>query len=239
VDGFQLWLDSVRGWLPFVAFAISIYALVAKWQEKPRLSIRLADPVFSEGLEGVRWRFVHIAVCNPQLSRVFRWLTYRQPARNTRVELAYYVPNGTRPKFQFDARWSGNPEPIQERIIDGERQSFFDPWLVHLGRYRDLASGDKPQDIAIALKVEGDPDCYGFTNEAYQSGNMLRVPEHKLPPGRYVVQAVAVSGEIQSQPTRFLLHNDGPALTDLWLDVPAAPEPRTPLEWLLRKWFSD
>lgn len=214
-------MDDLRLWLPLVAFAISLYALSAKWQEKPRLRVRLAEPVVSEGeQDGVRWRFVHVAVENPQLPWVFRWLTYRQPARNTRLELAYFATGGTQPKFAFAGRWSANPEPVQQRLVDGRDQQVFDPWLVHLGRFRDISSGDRAQDVAVAIKVAGDEYCYGFTNESYREGNVWRLAEYRLPKGHYSVEALAVSGEIRSRPVRFTLRNDGPALTDLWLDVP-------------------
>jgi hypothetical protein len=109
---------------------------------------------------------------------------------------------------------------MQSRLVDGQEQALFDPWLVRTGRFQDIASGSKPPDVAVALKVEGDDDCYGFTNESYRGSNVLRIPEWRLPKGHFVVEARVVSGEIQSDVVRFILRNDGPLLTDLWLGVP-------------------
>lgn len=206
--------------LPFVAVGLSLFALYAKWQEKPRLNIRLKPSFQAEGGNGgMRWRFVHLAVQNPRSSRPVRWLTYRQPARGVRLELQYFAENGSLPKFEFEGRWSGNPQPYQEKLVNGEIQKQFDPWLVQMGRYRDVAAGAE-EDVAVAIKVGGDADCFGFTNESYLGANAFRLDEYRLPTGAYRVVATAVSGELRSSPAAFLLHNDGKALTDLWLDTP-------------------
>lgn len=207
-------------WLPFVALAISLFALFAKWQEKPRLNVFLADRWFSEGGRGnVKWRFVHVTVSNPPAPWWLRWFTYRQPARNTVLHLRYSVPGGTGSKFEYAGRWSGNPEPYQERLVNGQVQQVFDPWLIHMGRFKDMSAGGSLEEVAVAIKIDGDSDCFGFTNESYQ-GNYFRLPQYRLPTGSYVVTATATSGDFQSDPVRFILHNDGRALTDLWMDVP-------------------
>lgn len=212
--------DIVKSALPFLAFTISAFALYAKWQEKPRLRVRLSANAYSEGENGgQRWRFAHVIVENPPAPRLVSWLTYRQPARNVRVELAYLSADGSLAKFRFEGRWSANPEPVQKRLVDGKQQSLFDPWLVQVGRYRDIAAGTA-EDVAVGLKIEGDPECYGFTNESYRAGNAWRVPEYRLPVGTHRVEATAVSSEVRSKTAKFVLRNDGPSLSDLWLDVP-------------------
>src|SRR4051794_11243473 len=123
-------MDEVRLWLPFIAFAISLYTLAAKWLEKPRLRIGLG-PVVDDNPAGIQLRFVHLSVENPRMPVLWRWLTYRQPARGTRLELAFFAEGGTRPKFAFDGRWTANPAPIQQRWVGGRRQEVFDEWLVH------------------------------------------------------------------------------------------------------------
>jgi hypothetical protein len=87
-------------------------------------------------------------------------------------------------------------------------------------------------DVAVAVKVEGDADCFGFTNESYEAGNVWRKSEYRLPMGHYIVKARASSGEIQSDTVRFVLRNDGPSLTDLWLDVPKQSGLR---QWVRRR----
>src|SRR5450756_1446621 len=105
-------------WLAIIAFLVSLYALIAKWQEKPRLRVFLSEKPYAEGSsERAKWRFVHLTVENPAASRFVRWLTYRQSARNTHLELSYATLDGITPKFSFDGRWSGNPEPEQPRVV--------------------------------------------------------------------------------------------------------------------------
>ncbi|MHB1160082.1 MAG: hypothetical protein ACYC3V_07110 [Chloroflexota bacterium] len=209
-------------WLSLVALAISLFALFAKWQEKPRLKIFLRDNSHADGSRnGVQWRFVHLTVENPRVPAIVGWFTYRQPARTTRLELGYSMIDGNREKFHFDGRWSGNPQPVQLRLINGKPQELFDPWLVFQGRFKDIVSGGSLEDVAIAVKLKGQDDCYGFTNESYECPKPFwQLGEYRLPRGIITVTARAVSGEVTSKTTRFLLHNDGPALTDLWLDVP-------------------
>jgi len=211
---------SLENPLQPIALLISLFVLFAKWQEKPRLRVLLGKAPFSEGEDDTtRWRFAHISVENARAPRIVRWLTYRQTAQRTRLDLSFSAEDGTVPKFSFEGRWSANPEPYQERLIDGQVQKGFDPWLVHMGRFKDITSGDTPDEVAVAVKAEGETDCYGFTNESYY-GHHWRVPEYRLPVGTYRITATAISGEVRSDSQEFLLHNDGPSLSDLWLDTP-------------------
>ncbi len=212
---------ELRDWLPYIALGVSLFALYAKWQEKPRLRVFLADRWMSEGGNGnAKWRFVHVAVSNPGAPWWLRWFTYRQSARNTVLQLRYSVPGGTGSKFELAGRWSGNPEPYQEKMVNSQVQRLFDPWLVHMGRFKDVVAEGSLEEVAIAVKIQGDDDAFGFTNESYNSDNYFRLPQYRLTKGSYVVTATAASGDVQSDPVRFVLHNDGPALTDLWLDIP-------------------
>ena len=79
--------------------------------------------------------------------------------------------------------------------------------------------GVTPEQVAVAVKVDGEADCYGFTSKSYY-GDHWRLPEYRLPLGTYRVTATAISGEVRSDSQEFLLHNDGTSLSDLWLDVP-------------------
>jgi hypothetical protein len=72
----------------------------------------------------------------------------------------------------------------------------------------------------VALKIEGDEDCYGFANESYAAGAVWRQPDYRLPRGAHRIVAQAVSGEIRSNSAAFILRNDGPNRSDLWIDVP-------------------
>ena len=221
----QYLVESVR-FVPYVALCVALFALFAKWQEKPRLRVVLPKDNHVMGQDAQSaWRFVHVAVENPRLNPIVARLTYRQAAQDTRLQLEYSASDGSLPKFGFDGRWSGNPEPVQMRVVNGQLQLVFDPWLVHTGRFKAIVSGAGWEAVALAVKVQGDDDCYGFTNESYQidpsnDKDHWRLSKYRLPKGTYRVTATAVSGEVRSKPEVFVLHNDGPDRTDLWLDIP-------------------
>lgn len=209
--------------LSLVALAIALYALYAKWEEKPSLKVFLRKEYFADGpRDERRWRFVHVTVANQPVRRWISWLTCRQTAENTRLELEYYDTGGTNPKFHFDGRWSGNKEPAQNRLVNGNIERVFDPWMIYQGRFRHVISGGSLEDVAVAVKIAGEDDCYGFTNESYDLGvTFWKREDYRLPKGRFIVRATAMCGQVRSKTEEFLLHNDGPSLTDLWLDKPA------------------
>ncbi len=210
------WLSLIAFVITLIALAISLFALWAKWEEKPRLHIRLNDNYW---VDDGGMRLVHLYVSNPSVHPLVGKLTYRQTAQKTLLQLEYSDYDGIKPKFSFEGRWSSNPAPRQFRLVNGERHEIFDPWLVQRGRFLDIVSDSKPEPVAIAVKFEGEEDCYGFTNESYEP-NHLRDAKRKLPKGKYIVTATAISGEVSSEPVQFLLHNDGTSHSDLWLDIP-------------------
>jgi len=211
---------------------IALFSLAAKWQEKPQLLVKLdSDPQarYSEGADDEGpFRFVHVVVQNPPIPRVFKFLTSRQPARRVRLKLQYFAVGGTHPKFTFDARWSENLAPLRTLRVNGEERVEFDSYRIHTGRYLDIASGEHSEPVAVALKQEGDDNCFGYTNETYEGGVARRRSEWRLPLGNYKIVATAVAGDVQSEPAEFILHNDGPSLTDLWIDEPSASRWRRP-----------
>jgi hypothetical protein len=176
--------------------------LAAKWQEKPQLRVKLDSDVkarYSDGTDAEGpFCFAHIVVQNPPIPRVFRFLTYRQPARRVRLRLQYFTQGGSHPKFGFDARWSENLAPVRRLRVDGVERVEFDDYRIHLGRHLDIASGEHSEPVAVALKQEGDADCYGFTNESYEGSVGRRRPEYRLAPGTYRIVATATSGDVQS-----------------------------------------
>jgi hypothetical protein len=212
-----------------VGVFIALFTLAAKWQQRPQLLVRLDSNVKRRHSTGTDakgpFRFAHVIVQNTPntpIPGVFKLLTYRQPARRVRLKLEYFAVDGTYPKFSFDARWSENLAPVRTLRIDGAERVEFDAYRTHTGRYLDISSGEYSEPVAVALKQQGDKDCFGFTNERYEGGVARRRPEWRLPLGSHKIIATAVAGDVQSEPTEFILHNDGPDPTDLWIDQPSA-----------------
>jgi hypothetical protein len=156
VDDLVSFVGRLAEVLSRVGVFIALFTLAAKWQEKPRLLVKLDSDVnarYSKGTdkEG-SFRFAHVVVQNPPIPRVFKFLTYRQPARRVRLKLAYFAVGGTHPKFAFDARWSENLAPVRTFQVDGAERVEFDSYRIHTGRYLDIGSGEHSEPVAVALK---------------------------------------------------------------------------------------
>lgn len=71
--------------------------------------------------------------------------------------------------------------------------------------------------LSVAVKFEGETDCYIFTNESYPFG--WRHPNLRLAQGRYWVR-VTLHYEGDFSRTLFQLQNAGPSCNDLRIKEP-------------------
>jgi hypothetical protein len=80
--------------------------------------------------------------------------------------------------------------------------------------------GHSEEPISIAVKFEGEPDCYIFTNESYLFPRWQN-PSWRIPPGQYRLR-VTVYYERGRAEKDFELSNEGPRREDVrlnaWLD---------------------
>jgi hypothetical protein len=121
-------------------------------------------------------------------------------------------------------RWSSTPQPIPLEAIteDGRRFQIFDPMRLTLDSKVDVYPGER-EILDIAARMDNEPDCYGWNNEAYLQEQLWRTPRWRLVPGRYLVKIVVASSG-QRCTVIFRLINDVPQ-ADFRLE-PALPNDR-------------
>jgi hypothetical protein len=105
-----------------------------------------------------------------------------------------------------------------------------DPSRVVATSRMDIYPGET-ETLDVAVRFEGDIDCYGWNNEAYLHPDR-RNPAWRLPASRYLVKAsIVTSGDTWIN--AFRLANDVVRLDDLRLE----PAIRSDKKGLALKWW--
>jgi hypothetical protein len=90
-------------------------------------------------------------------------------------------------------RWSATPEPAPlQFIVDKTRVAFFDPSKATIESRVDVYPGES-QRLDVAVKLDDEAECYGWSNLNYFSNPVWRHPDWRLSPGRYLVNVTIVS----------------------------------------------
>jgi hypothetical protein len=122
------------------------------------------------------------------------------------------------------ARWTSQPEPLLPVVLSqavggASTQTTFlmgsvtDGARLIQARRMDVHCRSD-ESVSIAVKFDGEADCYIFSNESYLSPKWQN-PAWRLPLGRYLVR-VTIEYD-SSKVEHFQLINDGPSLDDLQL----------------------
>lgn len=92
-------------------------------------------------------------------------------------------------------RWAGTPEPTAIPVIgtNGVEFQIIDYARLTTDSRIDIQPGEGTA-LDIAAKFDDEPECYGWSNEAYFVRTPWRNPSWKLDKGRYRVRAVVISG---------------------------------------------
>lgn len=191
-----------------IGFLASLCAAFGfEWLRKPSLRVGVGSV---SDHPGGAYRFVHIDVANvgllPRLLRA-------RPASLCRASLTFCDAVTGTARFTLEGRWSSRREPL---IYLPGQAPFPDPGAALTGHRETIVQGDPPHSIVVAIKHEGDVNCYGFNDRSYLSEGG-RNPEWALPEGRYLVRC-EVAFEEGDAATDFLLgnrgeHRDGLALS--------------------------
>ena len=83
----------------------------------------------------------------------------------------------------------------------------------------DIYANYEGETFAVALKVDGDPNCYLFRGESYQSTNQWRLPQYKIPPGDFEVEVFVEGDNAKSATKRYRLRNTGTTPEGLTLEA--------------------
>ncbi len=164
-------------------------------------------------------RLAKIGVTNKPLSRKF-WLP-RHPAVSAKCLVTLYDAEDKQIVGNLRGmrcKWDASLEPSAVKIpqfdlTTGKVLLFFNAsnfvYYVQHANILDLNSKADPEYVAIAIKVDGDNNCYPFGGESYQYPD-LRDRARMIPQGDYTLHVVISSDNMQSREYRFRLRNHGP-----------------------------
>lgn len=186
--------------------------LITIWIEtlrKPRLEMELLTPVDMtfQNQPAKEMISLRVKLTNKSLPGWIRWM-YRSPALQCHGNISFHHLNG---KNVFGRsmilRWAAAPEPNPlEVVIGNQRGLVFDPVRITHLQKMDIYPNESA-DIDIAVKLDKEALCYGWSNESYFSNPPWRPANWRLNQGRYIVRVTILSsGETISK--LFRLSND-------------------------------
>ena len=204
------WPPVIGGLIGFVASVLSI--LWYEWVRRPIVDLAVGEPMPAGGGR----RFVHVQVSNRPQRRLLRKVIPRVPAYDCRAWVRIYpVQTGGQGHITFDGRWTSQREP-GFYLPGGMLQP--DPGLILVPHREDVFAGE-PATIDVAVKFEGDQDCFGFNNENYLVADQ-RLPDHRVGQGVSGVVVRIAAGDLV-RVAEFHLHNPGTSLNDFALTAGA------------------
>jgi len=206
----SVWPYIVGGLMGFIASVLSI--LWYEWIRRPiiELAVGAAMPAAAGR------RFVHVQVSNRPQARLLRRIIPRLPAYDCRAWVRIYpVQGGGQRHITFDGRWTNQREP-GFYLANGMLQP--DPGLILVPHREDVFAG-QPATIDVAVKLDGDGDCFGFNNENYLVADH-RLADHLVGQGVSRVVVRIAAGELV-RVAEFHLHNPGTTLNDFVLTAGA------------------
>jgi hypothetical protein len=93
----------------------------------------------------------------------------------------------------MEGRWSNTPEPVVQILtVPGTPQGQQIALIPQVRNWVDVNPGES-EVLDIAIRLDNDPECYGWNNEAYFSTPLWRNPKWKLRPGRYLARVIVTS----------------------------------------------
>jgi hypothetical protein len=173
-----------------------LVSIFIEYQRKPKLSLSIENPPFDHiypHAPARNARFIRAILTNKPMPRIFKWLG-RSAAMQCSGEVQFHHFDGA-PIFSrnMPIRWAGSDEPLTYQVIDEAKVALvFDVSKYNLAFKRDCYPGTNEQ-IDIAARFDDEPECYGWSNETYLPGRGWRIPDWKIPAGRYLVYLRVVS----------------------------------------------
>jgi len=165
----------------------------ALWYENlgsPRMII-LPDTTI-EGIKnnGLTTRFLHLKVRNNPRKLPF---VPKQTAYACHGNISFLTDKCEPTNINIQFKWAGTPEPIRPEISNGKPVYLLDNNLIRSTRFIDIPPGEEER-LAIAFRIKGDADAYGWSYLNYQSPDW-RHPESTLSPGSYIARITITSGD--------------------------------------------
>jgi hypothetical protein len=198
-----------------VSVVVSVIAAIIfdNWT-RPRLAVDIPEIPRAQGQnsQGERYEFFHVRVRNQPLIWRKRW---RKPAWSCQATLEAVQDDGKATLLgPIAARWTSLPEPLMT-IGSGQELVRTVDFARMLTDLRLDVHNHEDQILVVALKFEGQNDCFLFTNESYQYSQWSN-PAWRLAGGRHRIR-IALRYERGRETTDFWLENNGQSLNDVHL----------------------
>jgi hypothetical protein len=192
--------------IPFIfgILASWIAAIIYERTTRPKLALGLDKGPRALGKieEKAPHEFYHVRVKN----RPVRWpLPGRKPAWSCKAKIEVFNLDGTRAiKEAIQGRWTSQPEPLVPAVSNDQTVNIVDFARLMLARKMDVHCHEEEQ-LSIALKYEGQNECYIFSNESYLYSAWMN-PDWRLDKGTYRIR-ITVFYERGIAQKDFLLEN--------------------------------
>lgn len=189
-----------------------VAGLITIWIEtlrKPRLELEIVNPVDMtfQSQPAQEMRALRVKLTNKSLPGWIRWM-YRNPALQCHGNISFHHLDGQNVFGRsMILRWAAAPEPNPLEVVIGNQRGFvFDPVRITYLQKMDIYPNESAV-IDIAVKLDNEVVCYGWSNESYFSNPPWRPANWRLNQGRYIVRVtIFSSGETISK--LFRLSND-------------------------------
>lgn len=185
--------DTLVGALVAMATAVFI-----EWLRRPKFALTVEAPhdtQYPPGRPAVAARYLRVLCENKNL-----WIA-REAALECYGYVSFHGPHGGNvfgERNAMELRWSKSQDPLPVEVHIGSQVGrIFDPVRMTLESRIDIHPGIS-QPLDIAVKFDGEPECYGWNNENYYSNPPWRNQKWRLGPGRYFVRVIVVSGSVRS-----------------------------------------
>lgn len=198
----------------FAGFLSSLaVVIIYEWLKRPKLSLEIGTTASGTKklLTGTySHQFLHVKLINHPQIKFLRWMVPRNPATLCRAWIDFFPDGGT--PFAIDARWTTQREPGEYIGLDKLKP---DPGLILQIPREDIPAGEFAE-INVAVKHQGEAECYAFNNRSYVFGGWKN-SDWKMSLGKHKIKARVSSGDIYIE-QNFILNNAGNSIEDFKLE---------------------
>jgi len=204
----QTFIGAVIG----AIFSILTTIIIENYR-RPELDLTIQNPPCDQDYRGLgkpaeQMRAVRLELHNRRLPKWMGWMV-RSTALQCLGTITFHHLDGQNIFGRsMAARWAGSRQPVGMPAIgpQGELFQIFDILALTSESRIDVYPGEK-EALDIAVKMDADTECYGWSNESY-FGTLWRNPRWQLPNGSYLV-SVQVFSSGQKCTGVFRLINEG------------------------------
>src|SRR5258705_2841147 len=145
-------------------------AIGVEYLRRPKLGLSIEDRALDRNKLGKPSRNRRMILRNAPLPLIARWMQ-RSAATQCRGEITFHHLDDGQNVFDrvMAVRWVKSPEPVSDRVIDtqGTVQYYIRDFAkLSIDSRIDVYPGEQ-ELLDVAVRFEGEPECYGWNNDSY------------------------------------------------------------------------